>query len=138
MSFYVVVSVPCLCFCVILILPFLVDDPLKQKGLGSILLRLSVLFKKVVVCGHSVVSLSFTINETLKWPSSLPILMQRSLTIPVIPVMTVLRQVYNLPLPPPLHHLSPFFSSGITVSVDVKHDVYFHLHTPFPPSPACP
>ena len=35
-------------------------------------------FKKVVVCGHCVVTLSLTINETLKWLSSLPILMQES------------------------------------------------------------
>ena len=35
----------------------------KQKSLGSIPLRLSLLFKKVVVCGHCLVSLSLTINE---------------------------------------------------------------------------
>ena len=36
-------------------------------------------FKKVVVCGHSlVVTLPLTINDTLKWLSSLPILMQVS------------------------------------------------------------
>ena len=29
---------------------------------------------KVVVCGHGLVTLSLTINETLKWLSSLPIL----------------------------------------------------------------
>ena len=45
----------------------------KQNDLGSNLLRLSFLFKKVVVCGHCLVTLSLTINETLKWPSSLPI-----------------------------------------------------------------
>ena len=50
----------------------------KQKGLGSIPLRLYFLFKKVVVCGQFVVILSLTINETLKWPSSLPIIMQES------------------------------------------------------------
>ena len=50
----------------------------KQKDLGSILLRLSFLFKKVVVCGHCLVTLSLTINETLKWISSLPTLMQKS------------------------------------------------------------
>ena len=47
----------------------------KQKCLGSIPLRLSFLFKKVVVCGHCLVTLSLTVNETLKWLSSLPILM---------------------------------------------------------------
>ena len=33
-------------------------------------------FKKVVVCGHCLVTLSLTVNEILKWLSSLPILMQ--------------------------------------------------------------
>ena len=31
---------------------------------------------KVVVCGHCLVTLSLTINETFKWLSSLPILLQ--------------------------------------------------------------
>ena len=40
---------------------------LKQRCLGSIPLRFSFFFKKVVVCGHSlVVTLSLTINETFK------------------------------------------------------------------------
>ena len=38
-----------------------------------------IIFKTVAVCGHSPVILSLTINETLKWFSSLPILMQESL-----------------------------------------------------------
>ena len=78
----------------------------KQKGIGSIPLRLLFLFKKVVVCGHCLVSrfglavrldaasalllfrkvvcghclvtLSLTVNETLNWLSSLTILMQAS------------------------------------------------------------
>ena len=33
---------------------------------------------EVVVCGHCLVTLSFTINETLKWLSSLPVLMHES------------------------------------------------------------
>ena len=33
---------------------------------------------KVVVCGHCLVTLSLTINETLKWLSSAPILRQES------------------------------------------------------------
>ena len=33
---------------------------------------------EVVVCGHCLVTLSLTINETLKWLSSLPISMQES------------------------------------------------------------
>ena len=50
----------------------------KQKDLSSILLWFSLLFKRVVVCGHCLVTLSLTVNETLKWLSSLPILMQES------------------------------------------------------------
>ena len=38
---------------------------------------------KVVVCGHGLVTLSLTINETLKWLSSLPILMQVILVVAV-------------------------------------------------------
>ena len=38
----------------------------KDKGLGSISLRLSLLFIKLVVCGHCLVTLSLTVNETLK------------------------------------------------------------------------
>ena len=34
--------------------------------------------EKVLVCGHCLVTLSLTINETLKWLLSLPILMQES------------------------------------------------------------
>ena len=37
--------------------------------------------RKVVVCGHGLVTLSLTINETLKWLSSLPILMQVILVV---------------------------------------------------------
>ena len=33
---------------------------------------------KAVVCGHCLVTLSLAVNETLKWLSSLPILMQES------------------------------------------------------------
>ena len=37
------------------------------KGLGSIPLRLSFLvFEKVVVCGHCLVTLSLTINENIE------------------------------------------------------------------------
>ena len=55
----------------------------KQKDLGSIPLRLSFLFRKLVVCGHFTVTLSLTINKTLKWFSSLPILMQVILVVTV-------------------------------------------------------
>ena len=45
----------------------------------SVRLRFGSLFSlKVVVCGHSLVTLSLTINEILKWLSSLSILMQES------------------------------------------------------------
>ena len=50
----------------------------KLKGLGSIPLRLSFLFENVLVCGHSLVALFLTVKETLKWLSSLRILMQGS------------------------------------------------------------
>ena len=53
----------------------------KRKDLGSILLRLSFLFEKVVVCGHCFVTLSLRITETLKWHSLLPILMQESFLV---------------------------------------------------------
>ena len=38
----------------------------KRKDLGSILLRLSFLFKKVVVCGHCLVTLSITSYRNIK------------------------------------------------------------------------
>ena len=49
----------------------------------------------------------------------------------VILVVTVQPQVYNLPLPPPPCSLPPFSPSLIhlTVSVDVKHHVYFRIVT---------
>ena len=102
----------------------------KQKGLGSILLRLSFFFKKVVVCGQCLVTLSLTINETLKWLSLLPIL-----NAGVILVVTAQRQVYYLP-PPHTPLPNPFSPSLISliVSVDVKHHVYL-LTSPPPPPP---
>ena len=69
----------------------------KQKGLSSILLQLSFLIKKDVVCGHCLVTLSLTINETLKWFSSLPISMQ------VILMVTVYSDRYKISLFPHLH-----------------------------------
>ena len=48
----------------------------KQKYLGSIPLWLSCL--NVVVCGHCLMTMSLTSNETLKWMPSLAILMQDS------------------------------------------------------------
>ena len=55
----------------------------KQKVLGWNPLRLSFLFETFVVCGHGLATLSLTINETLKWLSSLPILMQVILVVTV-------------------------------------------------------
>ena len=46
---------------------------------ASVRIRFGSLFSsKVVVRGHCLVTLSLTIYETLKWLSSLPILMQES------------------------------------------------------------
>ena len=38
----------------------------------------SAFSSKVVVCGHRLVTVSLAVNETLKWLSSLPVLMQES------------------------------------------------------------
>ena len=91
----------------------------KQKGLGVIPLLLSFLFKKVVVCGHCLVTLSLIINETLKWISSLPILIQESFWW----WKCSDRYIISLPLTPPPYPLSPSIIS-LMVSVDVKHHVY--------------
>ena len=48
----------------------------KQKDLNSNLLRLSFLFKSCGLYRHCLVTLSLAVNETLKWLSSLTILMQ--------------------------------------------------------------
>ena len=76
---------------------------------------------KIVVCGHCLVILSLTINETLKWLSSLLILMQESFWW----WQRSDRYNYNLLLPPPPYPL-PLFSPSLislVVSVDVKHHV---------------
>ena len=78
-------------------------------------LRLSFLFKKVVICGHRLVTLSLTINETLKWLSSLPILMQESFW------WRQCSDRYIISLSPHLHTPFPSFSPSLMVSVDVKH-----------------
>ena len=90
----------------------------KQKGLGLILLRLSLPFKKVVVNGHCLVTLSLTINETLKWLSLLPILMQESFWW---------RQCSDGSIISLFPHLyTPFSGSliSLVVCVDVKHHVH--------------
>ena len=81
----------------------------------------SPLSSNVVVWGHCFVTLSFTINETLKWLSSLPTLMQKSSwwwqccdrhIISLSPH-------FQTPFPP----FSPSLIS-LVLSVDVKHHVY--------------
>ena len=91
---------------------------------------LSLHWKKVVpVCGHCLVTLSITLpTETLKWLSSLPILMpqksfwwwQRSdrYIISLSPT--------SIPPPPPTP-LSPSLISRTVLAVDVKHHVYLHM-----------
>ena len=85
--------------------------------------------------------MSLTINETLKWLSSLAILMQVILVV-----------IYILSLFPNLHTPPPPFSPSLislVVSVDVKHHVYCLLtisisiyspssHTSIPPPPPPP
>ena len=79
---------------------------------------------QVVVCGHCLVTLSLTLNETLKWLSSLPTLMQKSFW------WWQCSDRYIVFLFPHLHTpFRPFSPSLISlmVSVDVKHHVYFVL-----------
>ena len=93
----------------------------KQKGLGFIPLQLSFLFNKVVVCGHCLVTLSLTINETIKRLLLLPVLMQESFW------WWQCSDMYMISLSPHLHSSFPLFSLSLTsriVSVDVKHHVY--------------
>ena len=77
---------------------------------------------KGVVCGHGLVTLSPTINETLKWLSSLPILMQVSLWWCRCSDRYIISLFLHLhtPSPPPF---SPSLIS-LMISVDVKHHVY--------------
>ena len=70
-------------------------------------------------------TLSITSTETLKWLSSLPILMQESFGGDTVAI-----GVYNLPLPPPPYPLPPFSPSLISpmVSVDAKHHDYYYYY----------
>ena len=85
-------------------------------------------------------TLSLAINETLKWLSSLPILMQVILVVTVSGTIGI----YSLSLFPHLHTPPPPFSPSLIslmVSVDVKHHVYLpnpqpHLLRPTPPPPS--
>ena len=68
-----------------------------------------------MVCGHCLVTLYLTINETLKCLSSLPVLMQESFR------WRRCSDGYIISLFP---HLRPSLIS-LVISVDVKHLVYF-------------
>ena len=94
--------------------------PVRQRDLGSNLLRLSFLFKKVVVCGYCLVTLTLTINETLQWPTSLPIIQESFWWWQCSDMYN-----YNLPLPPPPYPIPPFSLSLISLMVflDVKHHI---------------
>ena len=60
----------------------------------------AALLKKVVVCGHCLVTLSITINETLiKWLSSPPILMRGGSV--AIGTLYIYIKPLSVPLPPP-------------------------------------
>ena len=92
----------------------------KQKGLSLIPLWLPLLFKKVVVCRHCLVALSLTINETLKWLSSLPILMQESFWW----WQCSASYIISLSATPTTTLFSPPFIISLMVSVDIKQYVY--------------
>ena len=87
--------------------------------------RLSFLLKKVMVCGHHLVTLSLTINKTLKWLSLLPILMQESFW------QWQCFDRYIISFFPHLH--TPFFPSlrSLVVSVNIKHHVYLLMWSSF-------
>ena len=107
----------CMCMC---ISRFGLAGRLVSKG-NSVRIRFgSPLSSKVVVCRHCLVTLSLTINETLKWLSSLPIVMHESFWWWGCSD----RYINSLPTP---HNPPPFSPSLISlmVSVDVKHDVYW-------------
>ena len=89
--------------------------------------------------GIAFVTLSLTVNETLKWLSSLPILMQESFwwwqcsdryIISLSPHLRTPLPPHRTPIPIPIS--SPSVISFM-VSIDVKHRAY--LLTPFPIQP---
>ena len=78
--------------------------------------------KNVVVCGHCLVTFYLTINETLKWLSSLPILMQESFwwwQCSDRCIISLFLHFYT-----PFHPFSPSLMN-LMVYVDVKYHVYF-------------
>ena len=72
----------------------------------------SIFYSKVVVCGHCLVTLSLTINETLKWLSLLPSIVQESFWR-----WQCSDILYKLPLPPPPYLLALFSPSLISLMV---------------------
>ena len=82
-----------------------------------------------MVCGHCLLTLPLTINETLKWLSLLTVLMQESFWWWQCNDRYL--NIYNFPLPPPRYPYPPFSLSLINfmVSVGVKHHVYFTIMT---------
>ena len=81
---------------------------------------------KVMACGHCLVTLPLTINETLKWLSSLPILMQESFWW----WQCSDRYKYSSFFPN-FHIPFPLFSPSLIslmVSLDIKHQAYFRLY----------
>ena len=74
-----------------------------------------------MVCGHCLVTVSFTINQTLKGSRCRPSECRSHSGGDSVATG------YNLPHPPPPYPLPPSFSPSLislTVSVDVKHRVY--------------
>ena len=91
----------------------------KRKDFGSIPLRLSFLFKKVVVCGHCLVSLSIASYWNIQMALIAAILMQKSF----LWWQCSDRYIISISLSPHLHTPSPppFSPSLISlVSVDAK------------------
>ena len=95
----------------------------KQKDFGSIPLRLSFLFKRVVVYGHCLLTLSLTIKETLKWLSSLPVLMQESFW------WWQCSNKYIIYFPPPPSRLSPL----PLWTLSIMFNYWTHYESPAPP-----
>ena len=101
----------------------------------------------IVVGGHCLVTLSLTINQTLKWIWSLPILMQESFWWWQCSDRYIIYLYLHLCtpfLPPPPTLPTPFSSSLISfiISVHVKHHVYlltycFPFFTHLPTSNVC-
>ena len=74
-----------------------------------------------MVCGHCPMTFSLTINERLKWLSSLSILMQESF------LWWQCSDRYIISLFPNLHNLFSPSLISLVVSVDVKHHVYLFI-----------